>query len=503
MICGLRETTGVRQTGEQTAAWDVVAERLEAFVAAWGEGSAPAIDAHLPAGLPALRRLGLVELVKVDVEFRCRDGGQPRIEEYVAAFPELDAVDGPPVELVCEEYHVRKARGEPVELAEFARRFPGRAAEIWRWFGGVERTMTTSLAAAGWDGFRSGETVDDFLVLAEAGKGAFATVYLARQISMGRIVALKVSGDRGDEARTLAQLDHPHIVRVHDQKQLEAAAGRPRMRLIYEQFLPGGTLADVVQRVRRTAPGDRDGRILLDAVRAATAASGLGVAADSPALAAFARLSWPAAVARIGIQLAGALHHAHAAGVLHRDVKPANVLLGAEGSVYLGDFNTSVLASHPAHGPAASFGAASPTCRPSTSRPSTRGTSGRPTTSTVVPTCSRSPCCWANCSPGSGPSATNPSWATWPRPSPRCGPGGGPARSRSTSIPPTATRRRSRHCCGSAWPPTARPVPPRAGNRPTGSRSSAGPGPSACWPSPAAAGGGSPGGDHSRRRWPA
>jgi hypothetical protein len=52
-------------------------------------------------------------------------------------------------------------------------------------------------------------------------------------------VALEVSGDRGDEARTLARLDHPHIVRVFDQRRLEGTAGRPR--LVSEQFLPGGT----------------------------------------------------------------------------------------------------------------------------------------------------------------------------------------------------------------------------------------------------------------------
>jgi serine/threonine protein kinase len=185
--------------------------------------------------------------------------------------------------------------------------------------------MTTSLAADLVRAeFQPGETVDDFQVLAEAGKGAFATVYLARQVSMGRIVALKVSGDRGDEARTLAQLDHPHIVRIYDQRRIEAGGNRPRMRLVYEQFLPGGTLAQVVDRLRRTPPRERSGAILVEAVREAAAGSGLGLAADSPALAALARLPWPAVVARIGIQLADARAHAHAAGVLHRDVTPAN-----------------------------------------------------------------------------------------------------------------------------------------------------------------------------------
>lgn len=342
---------------DQTAAWNAVAERLEAFVAAWANGSEPAIAPHLPAEPGPLRRLVLVELVKVDLESRIDRGRPARVEDYLVDYPEIADAAGPPVELVCEEYHIRKRRGEPVELAEFCRRFPGRADEIWGWFGGVERTMTTSLAAAlARVEFQPGQTVDDFEVLAPVGRGAFATVYLARQISMGRIVALKVSGDRGDEARTLAQLDHPHIVRVYDQRRLEAKDGRPPMRLVYEQFLAGGTLAQVVDRVQRAALGTRSGDILVAAVRTATADSGLGLATDSPTLESLARMSWPAVVARIGIQLADALAHAHAAGVLHRDVKPANVLLGADGSAFLGDFNTSALAGHPANGPAAYFG---------------------------------------------------------------------------------------------------------------------------------------------------
>ena len=342
---------------DQTAAWNAVAERLEAFVAAWEAGAEPAIAAHLPAEPDPLRRLVLVELVKVDLEFRIGRGRPARLEHYLADHPELAAAAGPPVELIVEEYHVRGSHGDPVDLSELGRRFPGREEELRGWLGGAEPTMSTSLAA---DllrpEFRPGHVIDDFQVLTEVGKGAFATVYLARQVSMGRIVALKVSGDRGDEARTLAQLDHPHIVRVFDQRRVDATAGRPRLRLVYEQFLPGGTLAEVVRLVRQTPARDRSGELLARAVREAAAGSGLGLAADSPALVSLARTPWPAVVARIGIQLAQALAHAHAAGVLHRDVKPANVLLGADGSVHLGDFNTSSLASHPANGPAAYFG---------------------------------------------------------------------------------------------------------------------------------------------------
>ena len=339
-------TAGIESTAD--AAWSEVGTRLESFVAAWESGIVPSIVDHLPGEPAASRRLVLVEMVKVDLEYRARAGQSPRVEDYAARHPELAEEDGPPVELICEEYHVRKSRGERVGLGDLCRRFPGRTREIWRWLGAAEGTMTTSLAAdALRESFAAGQTLDDFQLLAEVGRGAFATVFLARQVSMGRIVALKVSADRGDEARTLAQLDHPHIVRVYDQKRLPADRNRQPLRLIYEQYLSGGTLADIVIRVRRTPARDRTGAILVDAVREAAAGAGLGLNAESPTL---------SALARIGIQLATALDHAHAAGVLHRDVKPANVLLGADGTVHLGDFNTSSLATHPSHGAAAFFG---------------------------------------------------------------------------------------------------------------------------------------------------
>src|SRR5260370_41940418 len=61
---------------------------------------------------------------------------------------------------------------------------------------------------------RSGDRIGDFVLLRELGKGGFATVFLAEQVSLGRQVALKIGPNRGHEAQTLASLEHDHIVHV-------------------------------------------------------------------------------------------------------------------------------------------------------------------------------------------------------------------------------------------------------------------------------------------------
>ena len=67
---------------------------------------------------------------------------------------------------------------------------------------------------------RVGGEIDDFLLVDLLGEGAFAKVFLAHQKSLHRTVALKVSEAESEEAQTLAQLDHPNIVRVFDQRDL-------------------------------------------------------------------------------------------------------------------------------------------------------------------------------------------------------------------------------------------------------------------------------------------
>ncbi|MEV0034109.1 serine/threonine-protein kinase [Nocardia sp. NPDC050793] len=209
------------------------------------------------------------------------------------------------------------------------------------------------------DRIQVGQRVDDFDLLTGLGSGAFARVFLARQRSMQRLVAVKISADRGTEPQTLAQLDHDYIVRVFDQRLLDAgetSGTARRLRLLYMQFLPGGTLLGVLRWVRATPPEERSGQLLLDAVDAAMEEKGEIRPTDSSVRAEIAALSWPETVAWLGRRLAEALDYASAHGVLHRDVKPANVLLTAEAVPKLADFNISFSRNVEGTSPVAYFG---------------------------------------------------------------------------------------------------------------------------------------------------
>jgi serine/threonine protein kinase len=205
-----------------------------------------------------------------------------------------------------------------------------------------------------------GAEVDDFLLVDRLGAGAFAEVFLAHQKSLHRTVALKVSSTRTAEAQTLAQLDHPNIVRVHDQRRVPGTD----LHLLYMEYLPAGTLDAVIRRVRAAPPADRDGRLLLAALDEALAGRGLAAPPDSMLRARLATASWPQVVCMLGAQLALALDHAHTQGVLHRDVKPANVLLDATGRAKLADFNISYSARLELGGAAEHLGGSLPYMSP-------------------------------------------------------------------------------------------------------------------------------------------
>ena len=170
----------------------------------------------------------------------------------------------------------------------------GRARRPWK-----------NAAMTGEDTQPGGQPFDGrYRVLGRLGVGGMATVYLAEDSSLGRKVALKVMAERyaedGEfverfrrEAQAAARLNHPNIIAVYDRGE---ADGRPYIAM---EYLQGRTLKQVIQK-------------------------------EGP-------LSPERAIA-IAMQVLAGLRYAHEHGVVHRDVKPHNVLVGDDGRIKVTDF---------------------------------------------------------------------------------------------------------------------------------------------------------------------
>lgn len=182
-----------------------------------------------------------------------------------------------------------------------------------------------------------GDTLDDFSLLKELGRGAMGVVFLARQNSLQRQVALKVCYNAGHEARTMAVLEHPHIVQVFSELIMPGKS----MHLICMQYVAGTTLAKIIRTAIEKSPDGLGGAMLLEIVdQECHQSATLDIAAlrDRELLAhsdSIETACW------LGARLSEALAYAHRHGVLHRDIKPANVLIDPYGRPRLADFSLS------------------------------------------------------------------------------------------------------------------------------------------------------------------
>jgi eukaryotic-like serine/threonine-protein kinase len=204
----------------------------------------------------------------------------------------------------------------------------------------------------------------DYQLLREVGRGGMGVVYEAQQVALGRRVALKVLLPHAlldaswverfrREARSAGRLHHTNIVPIHEAGE---AGG---LRYFAMQFIAGAGLNAVIRQLRRNSPlsaapaaGETsfhdslsnipNGPLLaLPSVPAPEPpASSISIPllpGAGPAFVSRRRTYWES-VARVGIQAAEALQYAHSQGVLHRDVKPSNLLLDDDGTLWVSDF---------------------------------------------------------------------------------------------------------------------------------------------------------------------
>lgn len=270
-----------------------------------------------------------------------------------------------PVEVLAEQYLQRRANGERVTIDDYAGEYPDLADDIREVFPALEALKTLS---ADWkrnvaDRVLSGPELPfqlgDFRLEQEIGRGGMGIVYQAEHTSLRRSVAVKLLRPSSlnsakdiqrfhREAKSAARLHHTNIVPVFD---FGAAEG---FHYIAMQLIQGTGLDAVVSSLRVTQTQKTQ---QVDSTESDSAESNCtepnrveSNRIDSKSAASHTHESNPVAmhgygspdfwqqVASIGIQAGNALGYAHSQGIVHRDIKPGNLLMDDTGIVWVADF---------------------------------------------------------------------------------------------------------------------------------------------------------------------
>jgi tRNA A-37 threonylcarbamoyl transferase component Bud32 len=252
---------------------------------------------------------------------RLRAGESCRSEDFLESRPSLSSSPDYAFVLILTELSTRRELGQTLEPADWYTRFPRCREKVEEWFrsqGLLADSVVPDPVTARQDELTAERLpstaplirarLGRYEVLDTLGKGAMGVVYRARDTLLGRVVALKtIRGGKLarpeeierflQEAKAAAKLHHPHIIPLYDFGELED------QHFITMAFAAGGSLAK-----RRELFG-----------------------AD------------PHAIAALMEKIARAVHHLHTKGILHRDLKPGNIMLDERAEPLVSDFGLAKL----------------------------------------------------------------------------------------------------------------------------------------------------------------
>ncbi len=280
------------------------------------------------------RQRALVSRIKK----RWQQNETPDAAAALAQHLELNRFPSLAVDLVYEEYCIRRERGEPVEIAAYCDQFPALRPMLLEHLR-VERYLCESPPCLPdqddlpWP--EPGDLMFDFRVETQMAAGASSKVYLCTQFDLGgRQIVAKITQGGLPEAETLGRMNHPNIIPVYAVHE-DPESGRT---IICMPFVGRSTLLDVIHTGFQSGSVPRHASCIFEAARRSTQAGDRYLAVVPTAIM-IPDSSYVRGVVVLAIQIAEALHHAHQRGVLHGDVKPSNVVLSAAGVPMLVDFN--------------------------------------------------------------------------------------------------------------------------------------------------------------------
>lgn len=302
-------------------------QRIEDFEALWLRGDPQSIKGFLPEATDPRYAGTLEELVHIDLEFRWKEYHQsasssnrpPTIEQYIDQFPALDSVK---LGLIQGEFDLASRFGGIASVDEFVSRFGDSVAGselrpiLQSQLSEINRSRQV----------KPGVTLGRYEIVNEHGRGGFGAVWRATDTKLGRRIAVKQLGQRLasdsesrrrfiSEARVTARLEHPGIVPVYDISNVQDDHAYYTMRLIQ-----GRTMAEAIEDLHRMEPQSNEFRLLRQQLLQSFVDVGLTI------------------------------EYAHSQGVIHRDLKPQNIIVGDYGETILLDWGLASVIDEPESG---------------------------------------------------------------------------------------------------------------------------------------------------------